>query len=392
MTGVVDFDREKYFRLQSFMDQALAAGPRTPARSLDLGPAARRRLPAAALRTAAAAVLVAVLAVSLFVPALARAISAIPFAGPAYETALTRLHLDIAYAAGFIPDVQTVVHHELFQLTVLGSYADGYISAVSFRLDGDPELSPEEFAELVDHHLHPTLTARWGWCSNHLNWMTVKDELGSVVIVLKGDPLPWWAGNRMTLTLRPYSSQEVKASFPVRRLPSRHEDSAEINWSLRNGTVTLDRLVFTPACTQSYWTATVGVIPEIKILDESGAELQPLGWGGPTGRRGDYVDWRRGYEPTRQRRFAAKITGYHLQDYVETRFEPGACHDSGGLRVFVDSVVAEDQRSQVVISYEDDLGERELSNYHVYLGLGSRRTQLSTGGSVAVTPRRKKSP
>ena len=288
--------------VKELMSTALTEGPTT--RTKELMPIFRRRKRKKHLKIGAlaASLLIMLLASSPFaMPAMARALSAVPIIGPGFEAALKLHSLDLAYEAGLLPTLDKTVEGNGVSVTVQTAYRDEqtFDILLSFRSD-DPEL-----IECMYEHIGPYVeltSGRWTLPGNYSSKSYDEEQKILYLSLSSFEPLPWYVRKLNVSVSWPtdYSDMEefkygvswdlvemtepVSLTFPLQSSRA-YVATVPVNHTFvyEETTVTVERVVFSPVRTILHYSYT-GNDPRISLYDQKGNPMRWLTGGGEPGK------------------------------------------------------------------------------------------------------------
>lgn len=331
-------DNEDDTALRSLMETGLTVAPRQGTAAILAKARNKRRRIRAFLSGIAAAVLICLYAASpLVLPALARAISAVPGIGPSFEQALKIHSLDLAYEAGLLATLDKEVERDGVTLTVHAAYRDARTFNILLSIKGD-----KEFIKDLARSIGPDVrlsSGRWklsGYYSSRLY-----DEEDDVLYVSLSsfEPLPWyvrtlsvnvrWLVNKADIEKYAThiawdlveASEPLTVSFPVQRASEKHTHVVPINKTIyvEETTATIESVVFTPIRTILNYSYT-GLYPHFDMVDESGQILRGFVGGGDPKSSQDIC------ESTDSREITIRFRGYSARYDVKVPLQEGYEH------------------------------------------------------------------
>jgi len=324
--------------LRNLMEKGLTLGPQQGTAAILAKARNKRRRIRAFLSGIAAAVLICLYATSpLVLPALARAISAVPGIGPNFEQALKIHSLDLAYEAGLLATLDKSVERDGVTLTVHAAYRDARTFNILLSIKGD-----KEFIKYLARSIGPDVrlsSGRWklsGYYSSRLY-----DEEDDVLYVSLSsfEPLPWyvrtlsvsvrWLVNQADIEKYTThiawdlveASDPLTVSFPVQRASEKHTHVVPINQTIYAGetTVNIESVVFTPIRTILNYTYT-GRYPSLDMVDENGEIIRGF-VGGDDPKGSKFI-----CEATDSQEITIRFRGYHANYDVEVPLQEGYEH------------------------------------------------------------------
>lgn len=167
----------------------------------------------------AAGVLFSVLLSSLFVPALAFAISRLPFIGTPYQRILRSSGLATAYQAGLINELNRSVSAGGYTMTVLSAYADSMGTTVVLKFKTDEPGKIREFSN-ADNWPEWGLLGAFGWRNygggTSFGYNEAEDAIYGWI---KTETPPWWVGSRLTIEAGlPDTAITLRTRIPIYRI------------------------------------------------------------------------------------------------------------------------------------------------------------------------------
>lgn len=281
-----------------FMVSGLAVGPAQSTAVLLAKARTRHQRHRIMVASLAAALLLCLYAASpLVLPALARALSAMPGVGSSFEQALKMHSLNLAYEAGLLPTLDKSVERDGVTLTVHTAYRDSQTFDLLLSISGEPDLF-KTLSEGIGPRVE--LSSRW-WKAKGSNFNKLYDEEDGrlYVAISSSDPLPWyvrelsvrvqWMVNEAEI--QKYKSgvlwndvelsEPLMVSFPLQRVTGKNTQVVPINQTIVSDgtTVRLTSLAFNPVRTILKFTYT-GNEPVLQLLDENGASIRLFTMGG----------------------------------------------------------------------------------------------------------------
>ena len=166
--------------LKDFMTSGLTTGPKISTAALMAMARIKRRRARTVVASLAAVLLLCLYATSpLVLPALARAISAVPGVGPSFEQALKIHSLDLAYEAGLLATLDKSIDRDGVTLTVHSAYRDAHTFNILISIHGDPE-----FMEKLAGTIGPRVELSSGrWKASGSYSSRLYDEEDSILFV-----------------------------------------------------------------------------------------------------------------------------------------------------------------------------------------------------------------
>jgi len=331
-------DNEEDTALSNLMETGLAISPQQGTAVILAKARHKRKRYRVILSGIAASVLICLYAASpLVLPALARAICAVPGIGPSFEQALKIQSLDLAYEAGLLATLDKGVERDGVTLTVHAAYRDAHAFNILLSIKGD-----KEFVKDLAQSIGPRVqlnSGRWelsGYYSNRL----YDDEEDVLYVSLSSfEPLPWyvrtlsvsvqWLTNKADIEKYTThiswdlveASEPLTVKFPVQRASEKYTQVVPINQTIYAGetTVNVVSVVFTPIRTILNYTYT-GPSPSLDMVDHSGQDLRGfVGSDDPKGSQ--YV-----CAATNSQEITIRFRGYHARYDIEAPLEEGYQH------------------------------------------------------------------
>jgi len=325
--------------VKELMSSALTVGPATRAKELMPILRRRKRNKQVKLGVLAASLLIMLMASSPFVmPAMARALSAVPIIGPGFEAALKLHSLDLAYEAGLLPTLDKTVEGNGVSVTIQTAYRDEqtFDILLSFR-SADTELI-ESMYEHIGPYVQLT-SGRWTLPGNYTTKSYDEEQKILYLSLSSYEPLPWYVRKLNVSVSWPidYSDMEeyrygvswdfvkmtqpLSLTFPLQ--PSReYVTTVPVNHTFvyEETTVTVERVVFSPVRTILHYSYT-GNDPRLSLYDENGNPMRWLTGGGEPGKVKDT------YAATSSAEIIIRLKGFASHHEVKVPLVEGYEHN-----------------------------------------------------------------
>lgn len=289
------FDEEQ---VKEFVSSGLGPGPNRETAAVLA--AARRQRHRRRITTASLVVvsLICLYVMSpLLLPAVARALTALPGVGPGLEQALKLHSLDLAYEAGLLPTLDRSVERDGVTLTVHTVYRDSHTFELLLSVSGEAD-----FLRALSESVGPRveLSSRWWSVTSSYSNNLYDEAAGRLYVSISSwDPPPWYV-RELTVSLQWMTdpaemekyrtavgweqvalSEPLTVNCPVQRTAGVNQQVIPINQTLVSGnnTVRLVSITFNPVRTLLRYTYT-GNEPNLQLFDEDGERIRLYAEGG----------------------------------------------------------------------------------------------------------------
>lgn len=287
--------------LKDFMTSGLTTGPKNSTAALMAKARTKRRRARTMVASLAAALLLCVYATSpLVLPAIARALSAVPGVGPSFEQALKIHSLDLAYESGLLAALDKSVERDGVTVTVHTAYRDAHTFNILLSINGEKDFV-KTLASSIGPHVSLT-SGRWKLGGYYTNRLYDEEEDVLYFALSSFEPLPWyvrklsvsvaWLVNEADIKKYRHgitwetveASDPLTVSFPVQRITDEQTHLISLNQTIvsEGTTVKLESLLLSPVRTILKYTYT-GAEPSLGLVDENGLEIRAFTMGSDLG-------------------------------------------------------------------------------------------------------------
>ena len=332
--------------LKDFMTSGLTTGPKISTAALMAMARIKRRRARTIVASLAAVLLLCLYATSpLVLPALARAISAVPGVGPSFEQALKIHSLDLAYESGLLAALDKSVERDGVTLTVHTAYRDAHTFNILLSIRGE-----KDFVKTLANSIGPHVvlsSGRWKLGGFYTNRVYDDEENILYVALSSFEPLPWyvrklsvsvaWLVNEADIEKYRHgigwelveTSDPLTVSFALQRITDEQTQLIPINQTIvsEGTTVKIESLLLSPVRTILKYTYT-GLEPSLGLVDEDGGEIRAFTMGSELGV--GHVTC----EATTSKEITVRFRGYSVHYEVEVPLEEGYEHtDEPSFRI-----------------------------------------------------------
>lgn len=351
--------------VRGLMASGLTIGPKhNTARVLAKAKVQRRRSRAVKTGLVAAVLLCLYTMSPLVLPALARAISAVPGVGPGFEQALKLHSLDLAYEAGLLASLDKSSERDGVTFTVHSAYRDSQTFDILLSIAGE-----RDFVKALAEGIGPRVSLDSGrWKAEEYYFQKLYDGENDVLYfaLSSSEPLPWhvrklsvsveWMVNEEEA--RKYTngvvwdmvelSEPITVSFPLQQMTDEHTQVIPINKTIASGdtTVILESLMLNPVRSILKYTYT-GPMPVLELIDENGKVIRSFVGGTKPGAAHHIC------EATESKEVAVRLRGHFVDYEVEVPLQEGYEH-RGEPSFRIESITPANQRLDSLVGNGED--------------------------------------